>query len=665
MKLQAKLFLPILLFSLLLGAYVQWIWLPRITDAMVSRVERDGQAHLTSVAEGLIPLLLEGQLANVYENLDALLEQNHAWLSIKLISADGHQLYPLDGVPPLADSGAVRLLHQPVGFWGPDLARLEVSVDFAPVLAEAVALQGELRLALALLLGLFVVVIIAVLEWLVRRRLQQLAWAADQLAGGNYDVALPKTHVDEIGALVDSFVSMRDALRTYHFHLRGEIHHHQRAALVLTQEKDRANYQASHDALTGLVNRAEFERRLASILEQARQETRCHALLYLDLDRFKVVNDTCGHLAGDALLQQLVVSLQDHIRQHDTLARLGGDEFGVLLKYCCLEDAAQVAENLRQAVQGFHFSWDGKTFSIGVSIGVVAVDATGDVTELLKAADSACYMAKALGRNRLHVSEASDQERTRQKVDRQWTTRLTEAVDADRLTLFCQPVMAARAATADCRHYEVLLRLREDDGQLTLPGAFLPAAERHHLTALVDRWVVDKVFTFLGERQFDTPIVWSLNLSGASLADQGLLEHLETRLKNGDAAGHRLCFEISESAAIIFFSAARHFMQRLAAHGCYFALDNFGGGVSSFSSLKSLPVTYLKIDGALIQQVAVDPVNRAVVHAMGQIGHAMQLETIAVFVENQQTLEELRAIGIDYVQGYHIRRPFPLSDIIA
>ena len=663
MKLRAKFLIPLLLFSLTFGGYAQFIWLPRISTTIEARAHQDLQAHLSSVAEGLIPLLLENQLANVYESLDALLEQNKEWLSIRLTGDSGQQLYPLDISPPLnIYPKHVRVL--PVGFLGSNLAKLEVMVNFWPILTEAEELEKELQFVLLVLLAVYMLMTAGAMEWLVRLRLQQLARAADQLASGNYDTSLPKKTRDEIGDLVASFTTMRDALQVYHLQLKGEIDNHQRTAASLKKEKERATYQATHDSLTGLINRREFERRLTDVQQQAKQNGSHHVLLYMDLDQFKIVNDTCGHIAGDTLLQQLNVTLQDQVRQHDTIARLGGDEFGVLLLYCDLNDALQVAEKLRRAIQEFHFCWDEKRFTIGVSIGVVSIDAhSGDVSFLLSAADSACYMAKEKGRNRVQVYEKMDKELARQKGEMLWATRLVEAINRDKFELFCQPIVPIHSPVAEYRQYEILLRLREDDGSLTLPGAFIPAAERFNLITSVDRWVVDKVFAFLQELNRDDEILFSINLSGPSLGDRTLLNHIEERLKNGDVSGHQLCFEITESAAIVSLTAARHFMEQLKAYGCCFSLDDFGSGMSSFSYLKTLPVNYLKIDGTFVQDIVVDAVDHAMVHAIHQIAQTMGVKTIAEFVENQQILDELERIGVDHAQGYHIRRPFPVSEM--
>jgi diguanylate cyclase (GGDEF)-like protein len=665
MKLRAKLFTPLLLFSLFFALYFRFFWLPNGTDSMLLQSEKNWDAHLTSVAEGLIPLLLENQLANVYENLDALLDQNETWLSIKLTDSSGKRLYPL-GLPPDPEGlpQHVQTKRLPVGFVEPALAHLEVTRSITPLLNEIQRLERHLSFALLLLLLIFVVLNGGILDWQVRRRLKQLSQAAKRLSAGDYEAALPHQSDDEIGDLTQAFHSMRQALAAYHGQLKGEIDDHRRTAEELEEEKERVTYQATHDPLTGLINRREFERRLTEALHQSNVDDSHHVLLYLDLDQFKIVNDTCGHIAGDALLQQLHHILKDRIRQNDSLARLGGDEFGVLLKHCNLDDAMKVADNLRQAIQDFTFVWEEKSFTIGVSIGAVGVDRhSGGINNLLSAADSACYMAKERGRNRVQLYEKSDADLARQQGEMLWVTRITNALKKDLFELYCHPIVALASADSEQNHYEILLRMKEENNHLTPPGAFIPAAERYNMIGLLDRWVVDRTFDYLQQQQQPEKLCLAINLSGRSLSDKAFLKHVENRVQNGDLGKHEVCFEITESAAILSLSMARHFMQRLKGLGCYFSLDDFGRGMSSFSYLKTLPVDNLKIDGSFIRDIVTDPVSQSMVYAINQIAHTMDLKTIAEYVENQPILDELQSMQVDYAQGFHICKPFPLSEL--
>jgi diguanylate cyclase (GGDEF)-like protein len=667
MNLRAKLFIPLLLFSLLFGLYIRFLWLPNTIDSMLRQSERNWYAHLTSVAEGLIPLLLENQLANVYENLDALLEQNDTWLSIELTDSSGKRLYPLGPPPdPAGFPAHFQTQRLSVGFVEPALAQLAVTRNISPVLADINHLERRLTLALLLLLMIFVLLTGGTLERQVCSRLKKLSQAANRLSSGDYEAALPHQNRDEIGELTSAFHSMRHVLAAYHRQLQGEIDNHRRTAEALEEEKERVSYQATHDPLTGLINRREFERRLTEALHQANVDDNHHVLLYLDLDQFKIVNDTCGHVAGDALLQQLSVIFKDRIRQNDSLARLGGDEFGVLLKNCNLENALRVAETLRQAIQDFHFVWEEKSFRVGVSIGAVGIDRySGGIHNLLITADSACYMAKEKGRNRVQLYRKTDEDLARQQGEMLWVTRITEGLKHDKFELYCQPIVSVPLSGSAPNHYEILVRLRERNGNLSPPGAFIPAAERYNMISLVDRWVVDHILDFLQQWQQDDKLRFSINLSGKSLADKALLEHIENRFKNGDAGRHEICFEITESAAIISLATALHFMESLKRLGCYFSLDDFGRGMSSFSYLKTLPVDYLKIDGSFIRDIVIDPVARAMVTAINQIAHTMKLQTIAEFVESQPILDELAHLEIDHAQGFHICKPFPINELAS
>ena len=432
---------------------------------------------------------------------------------------------------------------------------------------------------------------------------------------------------------------------------------------LLSQELE---HLASHDALTGLVNRREFEQRLKRVLEKTQQEQSCHALCYLDLDQFKVVNDTCGHPAGDALLNQLATVLQKHVRQRDTLARLGGDEFGVLMEHCSLEKAAIVAGKLRLAVAEFRFTWKGRSFSIGASIGVVPIDAsTGTITALLVKADSACYAAKDMGRNRIHVYREDDLELAQRQGEMQWVSKIHEALQENRLVLYAQPIVPLDPRNGQGKHCEILTRMISDDGQLILPGAFFPAAERFNLSPRLDRWVVDNTLRWLSSNpeQLTDLSMCSINLSGHSLVDEEFQNYVSDSLRKLKIPPDKICFEITETAAITNLSRAVRFIVGLKKEGCRFALDDFGSGLSSFAYLKNLPVDYLKIDGMFVTDILVDPIDFAMVRSINEIGQLMGKETIAEFVENVATKEKLREIGVNYVQGYAAGPPAPIDEI--
>ena len=430
------------------------------------------------------------------------------------------------------------------------------------------------------------------------------------------------------------------------------------------------SFQASHDPLTGLANRTAFEQRIQGLLARPAGERGEHVLCYMDLDQFKVVNDTCGHAAGDELLRQLVRLFKSQVRSSDVLARLGGDEFGVLFLDCPLARAETIAEEIRELVDEFRFSWEGKTFGVGVSIGMVLIDDHAQsLGPLLSAADSACYAAKEAGRNRVHIYQADDAQLLERRGEMQWTQRLRRALDTDRMRLFVQPIVPLCSDDPASERYEVLVRMLDDDGSTIPPGAFMPAAERFHMASAVDRWVTGNFLAWVGDycRRGDARGQarghYSINLSAASLNEESFLDFILSALERYRAPAECLCFEITETAAIANLNQAMRFMERLKAAGCSFALDDFGSGLSSFGYLKTLPVDYLKIDGSFIRDLSQDPIARAMVVSINSIGHEMKLKTVAEFVEDAETLERLREIGVDFVQGYHLGRPRPLTEL--
>ncbi|MCH7637459.1 MAG: EAL domain-containing protein [Proteobacteria bacterium] len=425
------------------------------------------------------------------------------------------------------------------------------------------------------------------------------------------------------------------------------------------------SYEASHDALTGLFNRREFEIRLQRALETTQAENVEHVVCYFDLDQFKIINDTCGHVAGDELLRQLAAELKDQLRTGDTLARLGGDEFGVLLENCPLKFAKRVAATLLQTIGDFQFAWDNKSFTVGASIGLVAVDNTNEnINDLLIAADSACYAAKDHGRNRVHVYQADDKELAQRHGEMQWVIRIKRALEQDRFRLFAQTIAPIDTDANSGKHYEVLVRLVEEDGTVVPPGAFLPAAERYNISTSIDRWVFRATLEWLRRHtdHLDELSMCSINLSGLSLGDEGFLDDVILEFSEFGIPPGKICFEITETAAISNLQSAIRFINKLRGLGCKFALDDFGSGLSSFAYLRNLPVDYLKIDGVFVKDIAVDPVSLAMVKSINEIGHVMGMQTIAEFVEDDAILAKLAELGVDFAQGYGIAKPEPIEE---
>jgi diguanylate cyclase (GGDEF)-like protein/PAS domain S-box-containing protein len=425
------------------------------------------------------------------------------------------------------------------------------------------------------------------------------------------------------------------------------------------------NWQVAHDQLTGLVSRQEFERRLGELVEQARQSGSQHALLYMDMDNFKIVNDTSGHLAGDELLKQLAFLLSEHMRRNDTLGRLGGDEFGALLENCPVEKAKSIAESLRTMVSEFRFVWGGKMFEVGLSIGLVMVNRdTTSLVEAMSSADMACYAAKEAGRNRVHVYVPGNMENEFKQRELLLVSDIRTALEKGRFELYGQEILALQPVPGQRRHFEVLVRMLDAQGKLVPPGVFIPAAERYGLIQAVDRWVAEHAVTLLSQAGAACDVDLSINLSGLFFREERIADYLRNVVIQAQIDPARLTFEITETAAISQLSKAVNFMREVKSLGCLFSLDDFGSGMSSFAYLKALPVDTLKIDGAFVRDMLEDLADRAFVEAIHRVAHTLGKKTVAEYAETTEIVEALREIGIDYAQGYGVGKPRLLAAIL-
>ncbi len=443
---------------------------------------------------------------------------------------------------------------------------------------------------------------------------------------------------------------------------------------VVTQEditeahriNEKRSYQASHDLLTGLMNRNEFEDRLSRAITASKRDLTEHALCFLDLDQFKVVNDTCGHIAGDELLRQIGSLMSSNIRSRDTLARLGGDEFALLMEHCGIEQAHQACEQIIKLFENFRFHWEEHVFAIGISIGLSIIDQhIADNSEAMSNADSACYEAKNNGRNQIKVHTEHDARLQKRRGEIQWSSEISNALDEDRLLLYAQPIVGL-GEKASTLGYELLLRMEMTDGRIVPPGAFLPAAERYNSATRIDRWVVNHSLRWMSRHadQLEHVDSMSINLSGQSLGDEAMTMYITKELQRGGIPAQKINFEITETAAIANLRDATTFIGSLKKLGCRFALDDFGSGLSSFAYLKNLNVDTLKIDGMFIKDILSDSLDYEMVKSINEIGHVMGLETVAEFVESEEILEKLKEIGVDFVQGYSIGKPVAIDEIL-
>lgn len=426
---------------------------------------------------------------------------------------------------------------------------------------------------------------------------------------------------------------------------------------MLRSLSNQLSYQARHDALTGLINRYEFDRKTQEAIDDATAENRTHCLAYIDLDQFKVVNDTCGHIAGDQLLRQLADNLKAKVRNADTLGRLGGDEFALLLMGCSLKKAQTIVDDLLDVVREYRFTYDNKVFKVGASIGLTEISPSQHLTlsELISTADSACYSAKQDGGNRVHSHRLEDNDMKERSNQLEWVSRIHLALEQQQFVLYIQR-MESLGLTQEL-HCELLIRMRGEDGTFYPPGFFLPAAERYHLMPKIDRWVVAEALSIIARKGNDFPYICAINLSGQTLSEEDFLDYVIEQINLHGVDAKRICFEITETAVIANLNKARHFIHALREIGCRFSLDDFGSGLSSFGYLKNLEVDFLKIDGMFVKAIVNNKIDRAMVESINNVGHVMGLHTIAEFAENGEIINMLKEIGVDYAQGYGVAKP--------
>lgn len=455
--------------------------------------------------------------------------------------------------------------------------------------------------------------------------------------------------------------------RTLIYSIIHDVTHEKKLQTELAEKASELEYHATHDTLTDLLNRREFEHRLYKAITSCKEDKFCkRTVLALDLDNFKVVNDTAGHAIGDDVLYKISQIMCSKVRARDTFARLGGDEFGVLLENCTLSDAEEVASSIIDAVKGFHYHWNDSTFHLGVSIGIAAIECDGNATmdDTLNKADAACYEAKRLGRNRLQVFSESNIELSRRKGERWWTNEIVSAIEEKRFCLYHQTIAPiAEHNQHEGKQYEVLLRLRDHEGKLVFPDSFIPAAERYHLMPTIDLWVIKHVFKHINSDISSSPDLYkcSINLSGQSVASEGFYEDIMQLLETYAIPPNKICWEITETAAIADFDKAKVFITKMRQFGCSFSLDDFGSGLSSFNYLKHLEVDYIKIDGSFVKEILSTPKDQLIVESIQSISRGFGMQTIAEFVENDDIKQKLISIGIDYAQGYGIHKPSPLE----
>lgn len=513
------------------------------------------------------------------------------------------------------------------------------------------------------MIGLFGLFLSVLLAWRIGRNItkpiQEIANAVNRVGEGVFSHTIVENSSGELKTLQKGFNSMSTSLKHAYDVMQDKIDD---ATFML-------RHQAQHDDLTGLINRREFEVRLERSLKSVHEHNAQHVFCYLDLDQFKLVNDTCGHSAGDELLKQVSVLLANKMRDRDTLARLGGDEFGLLLENCSLADANQINNALLKLIRDYRFIHEDKIFNIGVSIGLVVINQSFEnVSSIIHAADSACYSAKNAGRNQSFLFNAGDVEVVQHRSAVEAISDITDEIDDEQFMLYCQPIIPLNAHVSQNRHFEILLRKVDLDGKIVLPTTFIPSAERYHLMPNIDRWVVKNAF-FAYRQLLDISsdrcnYVFSINLSGTSLGDKSLLGFIQEQFAIYAIPPKSICFEITETAAIVNLKNTILLFSALRKLGCSFALDDFGSGMSSFMYLKNFDVDYLKIDGSFVKEMHVNKIDHAMVQSIHSVAEAMNIKTVAEFVENDDILRELKTIGVHYGQGLHLGAPITVKGMI-
>lgn len=513
------------------------------------------------------------------------------------------------------------------------------------------------------LIAVFGLVLSGLLAWKLGRNItkpiQEIAQAVNRIGEGVFSHTIMENSSGELKTLQKGFNSMSSSLKHAYEGMQDKIND---ATSML-------RHQAQHDDLTGLINRREFEVRLERCLKSVHENNAQHIFCFLDLDQFKLVNDTCGHSAGDELLKQVSILLANKMRERDTLARLGGDEFGLLLENCTLADANQINNALLKTIRDYRFIHDDKIFNIGVSIGLVVINqGFENVSEIIHAADLACYSAKSAGRNQSFLFNPGDVEVVRQRSAVESISDITDEIDDEQFMLYCQPIVPLNSLTTQVQHYEILLRKIDLDGKIILPTTFIPSAERYHLMPNIDRWVIKNVFLayqkLLEINAEKCNYVFSINLSGTSLGDKSLLSFIQDMFIKYSIPPQSICFEITETAAIVNLKNTILLFSALRKLGCSFSLDDFGSGMSSFTYLKNFDVDYLKIDGTFVKEMHINKIDHAMVRSIHSVAEAMNIKTVAEFVENEEILSELKSIGVHYGQGLYLGAPVTVKGLI-
>ena len=578
----------------------------------------------------------------LFENVALLLEiENHIKEVNELVKSaldiriDGRELY-LSGLLLRSDNVTAQLALT--------VAEIKNQIIGSASNRKILLKEKENQVVLVRIFGAIVFGIILVMLWI---------WSYKRVCNPLYKL---KHSAEESMGDFDKFESIVDGPKEV-VELSNSL-----AALTTT-----LTYQASHDSLTQLYNRREFERKLEKSVASSDLNNGSDVLCYLDLDQFKIVNDSCGHVAGDELLKVVANVIREGVRGSDFVARVGGDEFCILLYKCDRETAVMICNKIRDDIENIRYAWDERVFRISVSVGITEIYEEHNAQEILNIADTACSVAKDLGRNRVHTFSASDTQLARKRSEMSCINQIHMAIEEDRFILYRQDIVSLDANMNTKQHFEVLIRMLAIDNSIISPYVFLPTAERYHLATKLDKWVVSNVFRTLtsNPNELDKLGICNINLSGQSFSNKNMADYIIDQFIETGMPAEKICFEITETAAVTDIINAKKFIEKLKAYGCLFALDDFGSGLSSFQYLKDLPVDIVKIDGAFVKNMATDQFDVAAVKSIHDIAKASGKQTVAEFVENKDILDKLELVGVDYAQGYYFGKPMPMTDAVT
>jgi len=667
-----KLITNVILIHAILMGFVVYDLVERQSDFMEKQIESQGKGLASLLAINAVTPLLNNDLIALDELLHNFRDTKNIYM-VFLLDAHGKVKASSDKSyfnKTLDDPKSVKLLEMALKDDHDDTVQIKhktlidsvhrikidhMTIGYARIILNTQSLEDELSIITNK--GLFYIFLAiamgALFAWLSIRstteNLNKIAEVASEIADQKFDITLPVVKGnDEVAKVSRAFCVMIASIKSY--------------IAELLEREMKTEWLAQHDSLTGLFNRRMFEQKIEACLKEVYENGTPQALLFLDLDKFKVINDSAGHLAGDTLLQQIASLFESSIGKDDFVARFGGDEFGIVLHNCDLMCAQAKAREIINTVEKFNFTWTHKRFKVGVSVGMVMIDGLiGTALELLSLSDTACYIAKENGVNNLHIIDEKSESFVRLHYEMDWISKIYDAINHNLFMLYIQKIKSLKG---DDDHYEVLIRMKNEEGDIFYPDSFLPSATRYSLMPKIDLWVIETLFRLLRENKILATITFAINLSGQSLMKEDFERQVKELFERYRIDGRKIIFEITETSAMSNIKRVTQFIDHFNTLGCKFSLDDFGTGLSSFSYLKNFRVDYLKIDGSFVRDILEDPIDKVMVESIAQISTLLHLKSVAEYVENEAILEVIKTMNIDYGQGYGIQKPFFIGELV-